>query len=247
MAVPTVAGTGTNTSTNANVTPLSANLAAGITGDIVVVFIAADGGMNVTANGAGWTKQVDVIGSPPPSSFPTIANTGIPSGTSLTASGGFTASTNNATYTALDINGNVDINATGVTFQSCKIHGGLFYVLHVLAGKSVTLNDCEVYGNVAGATPIYTEGATVLNRCYVHDGDSLIIVGTAGSNTVNESLLTDQWGRNTGGRSVSDGVTVSGSTTITSLTMAFVAGDGGHQICVAGIPNETLIVSQTGT
>lgn len=179
------------------------------------------------------------------SGWPDITNTGT-LGTSLTNAAGFTASTNGATYTAKNFTGNVDVTGTGITFNSCKVNGGLFYAVHIESGASATFNDCDIFGTVAGVTPCYISGGTgTFNRCHLFDGDSQLLI-TSGSYTATDCLFDDFWGRNTlatGGRSVSDGVTTNGSTTISSTNMAFVAGDVGHPIWGAGIPTQTSIVS----
>lgn len=83
MAVPTVTVSGTALSVDAAGTPIAANLTGGVAGDIAVVFIALDQASpaTITANGAGWTKRVDVTSFD--LAWPTDATTGI-QGASLT-------------------------------------------------------------------------------------------------------------------------------------------------------------------
>lgn len=177
--------------------------------------------------------------------WPDITNTGT-LGTSLTNAAGFTASTNNATYTAKNFTGNVDVTATGVTFQSCKFNGGTFYAVHVESGASATFNDCDIFGTVAGVTPFYTQGTSTLLRCHLFNGDSQLMC-TAGSYTATDCLLDDFWGRNTGGRTITDGV-LNATTTVTSATANFVGGDIGANIWLNGsIPNNTRIASVTNS
>lgn len=79
-------------------------------------------------------------GSPPPTSFPgtgrncaskpsacgypDATNSGVPAGTVLTSSGGFTASTAGRTYSNLDVHGTITVTANNVTIMNSRIVAG---------------------------------------------------------------------------------------------------------------------------
>jgi hypothetical protein len=75
-----------------------------------------------------------------------VSNTGVPAGTTLTASGGLTVTTANTVIDAKDISGSVTIQASNVTIKRSKIHGsGSGNGVNVVSG-SVTVQDSEIYG-----------------------------------------------------------------------------------------------------
>lgn len=199
------------------------------------------------ASGTGAANNATVTTS----GFPDTTNTGIPVGTpALTASGPITASTNSQTFTEMDYlstsagTSAVDVNATSVTFNRCRFRGPNWYVVHIGAGKSATFNDCEFQGTTQQASACYNEGTATYNRCYFHDGDSVTMVGASATSNYTDCYITDLWGYNPGGRSVSDAV-FNGTTTVTSNTAVFVAGDVGANFWGAGVPNGTRIASRT--
>lgn len=117
---------------------------------------------------------------------------GVPSGTTLTPSGPLTVSTNGATIDALDISGDLVIDANDVTVKRCRVRGSAYYVIKVMEGRTgVSIQDVEVdglgasgmdgsagilggdqviraniYGVENGILPF--SGATITG-CYIHD------------------------------------------------------------------------------
>ena len=82
----------------------------------------------------------------PSSGMANGTNTGVPAGTTLTASGGLTVTTANTVIDAKDITGSVTIQANNVTIKRSKIHGsGSGNGVNVVSG-SVTVQDSEIYG-----------------------------------------------------------------------------------------------------
>jgi hypothetical protein len=68
------------------------------------------------------TDETD-LPPPPPSDYPTAANTGVPPGTTLTTRAGFTASTAGAVYDGLNVTGVITVTAPGVTIRNSKVRG----------------------------------------------------------------------------------------------------------------------------
>jgi hypothetical protein len=106
-------------------------------------------------------------GANPYHPFPYAGSTGVPAGTVLTPSGGFTVSTSNQTYTALDIDDTVTIasGGTNATFQNCRITVGntANWAINNSAGASgLTVRNCTFVG--AGVN------STVVNYAIQPDG-----------------------------------------------------------------------------
>lgn len=77
---------------------------------------------------------------------PGASNTGVPDGQVLTRTGSLVLSTPNQVLSGLDINGSVDVQASGVVIKNSRIHGsGSFGVL--VGSGSVTISDSEIYGS----------------------------------------------------------------------------------------------------
>jgi len=122
---------------------------------------------------------------PPPPGTPGAGNTGVPAGTALTASGGFTVSTAGAVIDAKDITGTVTIAAANVTIKRSRFTGtGQDYAIYVRSG-SVRIEDSEISGGYHTAGIAFDNWTAV--RLNVHnlpdDGFKL------GSNV----LLQDSW------------------------------------------------------
>jgi hypothetical protein len=64
------------------------------------------------------------VSNPSACGYPDATNSGVPPGTALTSSGGFTASTPGKTYTNLDIHGTVTVTANNVTIANSRITTG---------------------------------------------------------------------------------------------------------------------------
>lgn len=109
----------------------------------------------------------------PSTTFPSASTTGYGS-TSLTATtAGALNIVNNATFTALDITGQVTIpsGVTGVTFTNCRITGSVNYGLYVSSTGSVTVQNCEITsptGNYSGAALAGAgSGAVIIKNCNI--------------------------------------------------------------------------------
>ncbi|WP_448631446.1 DUF4082 domain-containing protein [Cellulomonas soli] len=78
---------------------------------------------------------------------PGPTTTGVPAGTTLKASGGFTVTTANTVIDGMDISGAVYINAPGVVIKNSRIHGsGSGTGVQTSGSGSVTIFDSEIYG-----------------------------------------------------------------------------------------------------
>jgi hypothetical protein len=92
--------------------------------------------------------------APNPSScgYPDATNTGVPTGTTLTASGDVTVTTNGAVISELDIRGAIDVLASNVTIQKLRIvNSGTWGIIVRSGSKNVTIQDVEIHG-VDGAS-----------------------------------------------------------------------------------------------
>jgi len=122
------------------------------------------------------------LGAPP--SFPDETNTGVPSGTSLTASGPITVTTSNTTIDAKDITGNITINpgVTNTTIQNCLITTEDFFGIQSDGTGTVTVTNCEINGQgaVGGGYGIATEGPLNVSGCNIYGFENGI---TCGSNS----------------------------------------------------------------
>jgi len=113
------------------------------------------------------------------SSWPGPTNTGVPSGTSLTASpGNFDTTSNGQTITALDITGAFVANHTNLVLQSCRITAPstelcALFVANTASGGTITCYDCEFdVSNGAGTSGVFydtnaTPPAVTLRRCQI--------------------------------------------------------------------------------
>jgi len=140
---------------------------------------------NPPAATTSTTKPPTPTTTPSPPGTPGRGNTGVPAGTVLTASGGFTVTTAGAIIDAKNITGTVTIAAANVTIKRSRFTGtGQDYAIYVRSG-SVRIEDSEISGNYSTAAIAFDNWTAV--RLNVHnlpdDGFKL------GSNT----LLQDSW------------------------------------------------------
>jgi hypothetical protein len=136
--------------------------------------------------------------------FPGASNTGVPAGTTLTAStGDVFATTNGQVIQNRDIKGSVYVRASNVVIKNCKIHGnGTGNGVEVNSGN-VTVQDTEIYNFENGIA--YTDWTALRVNIHSTTGDGVKI----GSNT----LLQDSWlhdftpgsGSHTDGAQMQDG------------------------------------------
>jgi hypothetical protein len=99
--------------------------------------------------------------------YPDATDTGVPAGTSLKPTVGFTAGTNNAVYDGLDIRGTVTVTATNVTIKNSKIRDVGFFGVDV-EGGSVTLQNVEIDCGGPGSKGILNGGFTAF-RVNIHN------------------------------------------------------------------------------
>jgi hypothetical protein len=98
-------------------------------------------------------------GANPYDPFPYAGNTGVPAGTVLAPSDGFTVSTANQTYTGLDIDGTVTIasGGTNATFQNCRITVGdtaYWAINNSAAASGLTVRNCTFVGAGVNSTVV---------------------------------------------------------------------------------------------
>ena len=116
------------------------------------------------------------------SGFPDAATTGVPSGVTLTASGGLVINTPGAVIEGLAISGMVTINADNVTLKNCTITSGSWAVVNITSGSTgVVVQDCEINGlNAEGVRGISGQGTFLRND--IHNTEDGIYL--TGSNTL---------------------------------------------------------------
>jgi hypothetical protein len=151
---------------------VSAAGASGITASTYNLTVQATNSAGSGTGAVGVTAS-QASGTPP--KFPTDAGTGVPSGTTLTKSAGFTVSSANQTYTALDITGTVTIGSggTNATFVNCKFtitSATATWAINNSSGASgLTVKNCTLIG--AG------NGSTVVNYAIQPNGPNFMCDG----------------------------------------------------------------------
>lgn len=123
-------------------------------------------------------KAIDLTG------YPDATTTGVPSGKSLAASGGFVVTTRGAVIEGLDISGQVVVEAPDVTLRDCKVTHAGHNVIVVRGGITGTIiQDCEIDNQGYGGQCIAGQGTFLRNN--IHDcadgidvrGDNTLIEG----------------------------------------------------------------------
>ncbi len=124
-------------------------------------------------DGDGFGDRVELRGGTNPLNarshlgYPDASNTGVPAGTSLKPTAGFTASTNNAVYDGLDISGTVTVTATNVTIKNSRISNVGFFGVDI-EGGSVTLQNVEIDCGGTGTKGILNGNFTAI-RVNIHN------------------------------------------------------------------------------
>jgi hypothetical protein len=154
--------------------------------------------------GSGTGTDTIVAASAPTGTFPTAATTGVPSGTTLTPSGGFTVSTNNQTYTALDVSGTININSgvSGTTIQNCRItiSGSTTSAIQANGATNTTIKHCTLIGpgvnDTLTGSPVtnyliwnVTNG--LIDSCDLSQAGQPINMGTAQGVTIQNCYIHD--------------------------------------------------------
>ena len=139
--------------------------------------------------------------------WPDATNTGVPTGTALTASGGLQLNTAGQVVDGLDIKGTVTINASNVVLKRSRVSASSYNVIKVAdSATGVRIEDVEVNGNKGadGSNGIYGP-ATVL-RADIQGVENGIQPGSG-------SVIQDSWIHDLGatGRPHIDGIQVDGA------------------------------------
>lgn len=107
--------------------------------------------------------------------YPTLASTGVPAGTALTTRGSLVINTPNSVWENLDIQGCVDINATGVILRNSKVScpGGTGISTENVSGGSSYASNVQLVR--VEVTCVNAHGSAIWGRnfdargVYVHD------------------------------------------------------------------------------
>jgi hypothetical protein len=128
--------------------------------------------------------------------FPNASNTGVPAGTTLTASGSITVNTNGAVVDGKDVSGCITVNANNVTIKNTRVRVGGCYSYPGNAiqnyGTNLTVQDTEIDGqrSVECGQAIGTANYT-LERVNVHACTDGPRGGDTGSVTIQDSWIHD--------------------------------------------------------
>jgi len=123
------------------------------------------------------------------------AFTGVPAGTTLTASAGFHTSADNQVIDSLDVTGSIYVDHTGVIIRKCRILAGVGewgIDIGFSGPASVTITDCEINCNSSSAGGIrsqYRSGTVswTAARCNIHHGENAVRLG--GNCTISDSWM----------------------------------------------------------
>ena len=127
----------------------------------------ASGG--TTGAGGAPTRTNDCMPSPHLCGFPDQTNTGVPSGTTLSAPTSCVLTTAGAVLDAKDFACNVEIRAANVKITRSKIHPGGSFGVNVVSG-SVVVEDSEFFGTSnAALSGQHDAGNWTCRRCNIHD------------------------------------------------------------------------------
>ena len=95
---------------------------------------------------AAWPLNARAQQATTSTSWPDATNTGVPPGTTLTdRKGDLIVKTNGTTFDALNIIGEVKVDADNVTFTRCRIKSPSYWGIRG-SGRAFTLTDCEISG-----------------------------------------------------------------------------------------------------
>jgi len=128
-----------------------------------------------------WTKQDSspiYDGNNPFNSrgglWPDASTTGVPSGTTLTPSSGFTTSSDGQVIDSLDITGTITVKHNNVSITKSRITASSFYGVNHNAGTGLVIDDCEVSGASSAGLLLGGSGrSAIVRRAHVHDnGDN---------------------------------------------------------------------------
>ncbi len=118
---------------------------------------------------AGVFAASPAYASAPAHAFPDASNTGVPAGTTLTASGPLIVTTNGAVIDALDVSGRIRIQANDVTIKRSRITGGVPYQVRIDSGFTGTVvEDSELIGNSDDCSSGISNSSYTARRLNVH-------------------------------------------------------------------------------
>ena len=129
---------------------------------------------------AAAASAAPCFSNPSSCGYPDATNTGVPPGTTLTASGSRTLSQNGQVLEGVDLTGSVTVTADNVTIRNSKLHtnsGGSGSTVITLnnGADNFTLEDSEVYGNgsktnapESGVWNHYNNPGARVIRSYIH-------------------------------------------------------------------------------
>jgi hypothetical protein len=106
----------------------------------------------------------------------------------LTATPGFTARTDNAVYSGLDISGTVTVTAKNVTIKNSRISHVDYFGIDMEPGGSATIQDVEIDCGRANTKGIVDENFTAL-RVNIHNCEDGAFVGE--NATIKDSYIHD--------------------------------------------------------
>lgn len=105
---------------------------------------------------------------PPPGAWPDATNTGVPAGTTLTASGSINATTVGQIVEGKNVTGKIEVSANNVTVRKCKVKLAADYCVDINPGVTGTrVEDCELDGSgIGGAHGINGSGTFLRNNIH---------------------------------------------------------------------------------
>ena len=127
--------------------------------------------LSVAAKAAFSSFSVNGSGSIVSNGYPDLTNTGVPSGTSLTASGSITASTPGQVISGMNVTGTVYVTAPGVTIMDNQINFSSYAGVQIspgITGTVVKYNSINGNGatNANDPTGIIGSGTFIGNNIY---------------------------------------------------------------------------------
>ena len=127
---------------------------------------------------------------PPRPSYPGPSNTGVPAGTTLRPSGGFTVTQHGAVIEGLDVQGCIQVRASNVTIRKTRVRGSCFNgAIDTGYGEvsGVLIEDVELDGgNQNENAALLGNSGFTCRRCNVHHGGS-------GIRMTSNVVIEDSW------------------------------------------------------
>jgi hypothetical protein len=122
--------------------------------------------------------------------WPDASNTGVPAGTQLTPSGGFTVSTPGAIIEKLDVDGCIFVRANNVTIRYTRVRGSCFGgAIDTDYGtySGILIHDVEIDGrNENASAALLGNSGYTCRRCNIHHGGG-------GPRMTSNVVIEDSW------------------------------------------------------